>query len=101
MADTSQKSAATQIECAAVIAPGQTFDSVTEKISGIVLNPGWHPFWWFGLAVTATLVFVLLGSIFYLIGWGVGIWGIDIPVAWGFAIANFVWWIAKSGVRER
>ena len=24
---------------------------------------------------------------------GVGIWGIDIPVAWGFAIANFVWWI--------
>ena len=24
---------------------------------------------------------------------GVGIWGINIPVAWGFAIANFVWWI--------
>ena len=24
---------------------------------------------------------------------GVGIWGIDIPVAWGFAITNFVWWI--------
>ena len=24
---------------------------------------------------------------------GVGIWGIDIPVAWGFAIINFVWWI--------
>ena len=24
---------------------------------------------------------------------GVGIWGINIPVAWGFAIMNFVWWI--------
>jgi molybdopterin-containing oxidoreductase family membrane subunit len=24
---------------------------------------------------------------------GVGIWGIDIPVGWGFAIVNFVWWI--------
>ena len=24
---------------------------------------------------------------------GVGIWGINIPVAWGFAITNFVWWI--------
>jgi len=23
----------------------------------------------------------------------VGIWGIEVPVAWGFAIANFVWWI--------
>ncbi len=24
---------------------------------------------------------------------GVGIWGIQIPVGWGFAIINFVWWI--------
>jgi Ni/Fe-hydrogenase subunit HybB-like protein len=24
---------------------------------------------------------------------GVGIWGIRIPIAWGFAIVNFVWWI--------
>ena len=24
---------------------------------------------------------------------GVGIWGVNIPVAWGFAIVNFVWWI--------
>ncbi len=26
-------------------------------------------------------------------GAGVGIWGINVPVAWGFAIVNFVWWI--------
>ena len=24
---------------------------------------------------------------------GIGIWGVNIPVAWGFAIINFVWWI--------
>ena len=24
---------------------------------------------------------------------GIGIWGVNIPVAWGFAIVNFVWWI--------
>ena len=24
---------------------------------------------------------------------GVGIWGVNVPVAWGFAIVNFVWWI--------
>ncbi len=24
---------------------------------------------------------------------GTGIWGLNIPVAWGFAIINFVWWI--------
>ncbi len=32
-------------------------------------------------------------AVIYLLVAGVGIWGIDIPVAWGFAITNFVWWI--------
>lgn len=32
-------------------------------------------------------------AIGYLFAVGVGIWGVDIPVAWGFAISNFVWWI--------
>ena len=32
-------------------------------------------------------------AVTYLLLRGVGIWGIDIPVAWGFAIINFVWWI--------
>ena len=35
--------------------------------------------------------------LFFTIAWllirGVGIWGINIPVGWGFAIVNFVWWI--------
>ncbi len=30
---------------------------------------------------------------FWLFYKGVGVWGIVIPVAWGFAIVNFVWWI--------
>ena len=29
----------------------------------------------------------------YLFAVGVGIWGVDIPVAWAFAITHFVWWI--------
>ena len=37
------------------------------------------------------LLFVVVVT--YLLIAGVGIWGIDIPVAWGFAITNFVWWI--------
>jgi len=24
---------------------------------------------------------------------GIGIWGVNIPIGWGFAIVNFVWWI--------
>ena len=25
--------------------------------------------------------------------WGIGLWCVNVPVAWGFAITNFVWWI--------
>ena len=35
----------------------------------------------------------MLFAIGYLFIKGVGIWGINIPVGWGFAIVNFVWWI--------
>ena len=32
-------------------------------------------------------------TITYLLFRGIGIWGINIPVGWGFDIINFVWWI--------
>ena len=39
------------------------------------------------------LLFLLLGSIGYLIWEGTGIWGLNNPVGWGWAIINFVWWV--------
>src|SRR5215472_692635 len=76
-----------------VIGPGQTFDSVTDKISGIVLKRPIGLGWLAGLLVGMTLVGILLMTVTYLFLRGVGIWGIEIPVGWGFAIINFVWWI--------
>src|SRR5437867_1866378 len=76
-----------------VIEPGYTFGSVTDKISAIVLTRKAPRGWWLGLAVSFMLVMVLLWAIGYLLAVGVGIWGINVPVAWGFAIVNFVWWI--------
>ncbi len=76
-----------------VIEPGHTLSTVTDKIAAITLTPGSHWGWVFGLCVSFLLVLVLIGSICYLFLRGVGIWGINIPVAWGFAIINFVWWI--------
>ena len=37
---------------------------------------------------------VLAAAIFWVFYKGVGIWGVDWPVVWGFAIINYVWWIA-------
>jgi molybdopterin-containing oxidoreductase family membrane subunit len=77
----------------AVIGPGYTFASVTDKISAIVLTRRTPRGWWVGIAISFALVILLHWSIAYLLIVGVGIWGINIPVGWGFAIVNFVWWI--------
>ena len=75
-----------------VLAPGHTLRSVTDKITDVIFNrtpKGWY----FGLAVTLAMLMLFVTSVGYLFARGVGIWGINVPVNWGFDIINFVWWI--------
>jgi len=76
-----------------VLEPGHTYASVTDKISSIVLSRKQPKGWYFGFAIAFALLMLLLYAVTYLLVVGVGIWGINIPVGWGFAIVNFVWWI--------
>src|SRR6202165_4177917 len=76
-----------------VIEPGYTYASVTDKISSIVLTRPTSLGWVVGFAITFGMVMMLTVALAWLIIKGVGIWGINIPVGWGFAIVNFVWWI--------
>ena len=77
----------------AVIAPGHTFKSMTQKIAGIVLTSNTPLGWFFGLIVASSVAGVLVVAVTWLFLEGTGIWGVTLPVAWGFAIINFVWWI--------
>jgi molybdopterin-containing oxidoreductase family membrane subunit len=76
-----------------VLAPGHTFKSVTEKISRIVLTPHTPIGWFAGFLFASGVATLVLIAVTWLFLKGVGIWGITQPVAWGFAIINFVWWI--------
>ncbi|HEY6331260.1 MAG TPA: NrfD/PsrC family molybdoenzyme membrane anchor subunit, partial [Blastocatellia bacterium] len=76
-----------------VVGPGYTYASVTQKISSIVLTRSTPLGWYIALLASGSLVLVFLVSVGVLLYSGVGMWGINIPVAWGFAIVNFVWWI--------
>src|SRR5262245_58721064 len=76
-----------------VIGPGYTLRSVTDKISSIVLTRPTSRRWYVGFLISFTLLMILLYALGKLVIVGVGIWGINIPVGWGFAITNFVWWI--------
>src|SRR6201990_2294690 len=75
------------------IAPGHNFKSVTQKIAGIVLTSNTPLGWFFGLIVAFFVAQGLVIGFTWLFLKGVGIWGVTIPGAWGFAIINFVWWI--------
>jgi len=76
-----------------VLEPGYTYASVTDKISAIVLTRPTSLGWLVGFGLAFSIVMLLTVSIAWLIIKGVGIWGINIPIGWGFAIVNFVWWI--------
>ena len=73
--------------------PGHTYASVTDQISSAVLTRPLGIGWLAGFALTFSVVMMLFVAIAWLIIKGVGIWGINIPIGWGFAIVNFVWWI--------
>ena len=75
------------------VAPGHTFATITEKISSIVLQRPTGTGWLVGFGSAFILVMILFGAIGYLFLKGIGIWGVNVPVGWGFAIVNFVWWI--------
>jgi molybdopterin-containing oxidoreductase family membrane subunit len=89
----SSRGLAVETEPDPIIGPGQTLESVTDKLSSIVLTRPTTPGWMFGLLIGFSLLMLLNLVVTMLMIKGVGIWGIRIPAAWGFAIVNFVWWI--------
>lgn len=93
MSDARDETTAAETGAAELLTGDYTYGSVTDKISAVVLSGRTPRSWYVGFAVSFALVMLLLWAITYLFVRGVGIWGIDIPVAWGFAIVNFVWWI--------
>jgi Ni/Fe-hydrogenase subunit HybB-like protein len=72
--------------------PGELADGpLTDELLDKVI----HPPRWMGpaIAVCGALTLLLFVAVGYTVTTGIGTWGNDIPVAWAFAITNFVWWI--------
>ncbi len=77
----------------AALGPDHTYSSITEKISDIVLVQKTSKRWLLGFLLAFGVTMVLLYAVTYLLARGVGIWGVNVPIGWGFDIVNFVWWI--------
>jgi molybdopterin-containing oxidoreductase family membrane subunit len=79
---------------APLLAPRETLADITDRVSAITLERPTGRLWLVAFALAFVLTAWLGVGIVWLLAKGVGIWGLDIPVAWAFAIADYVWWIA-------
>jgi Ni/Fe-hydrogenase subunit HybB-like protein len=79
-----------------IVAPHVTLASLSEEVSNRVLLPGAPRWWWIGFGCSFALLLSLLVQMAWLFINGIGSWGVNIPVAWGLAIAEYVWWIALA-----
>jgi uncharacterized membrane protein len=77
-----------------VVLPGSNNQEMTDHVCGIALRERSFLWWRIAVAPFALLTAVLFWVIVWLFYAGIGIWGVDWPVMWGFALINYVWWIA-------
>ncbi len=77
-----------------VVWPELSIGSMTDRICAIALRERPYRWWWIAFAPCLAMTLLLAVSIVYLFYAGIGIWGVDWPVMWGFAILSYVWWIA-------
>lgn len=76
-----------------LLAPALDAGRMTDRVCALALRSRGFRWWRLALVPAGLLAGLLLVAIGWLFYAGVGIWGIDWPVAWGFAIVNYVWWI--------
>jgi len=75
-----------------LVASPKTLGEVTDDIARLVgQKPGLG--WWVAFLVSAFAFLVGAGAIIYEMRVGIGAWGLNRTVGWGFDITNFVFWI--------
>src|SRR5512134_2634215 len=75
-----------------LVTGGMTYADVTEKVAAITERTPPKQ-WYYALGISSVLTGMLFGCLGYLVSTGIGVWGNNNPVGWGWDITNFVWWI--------
>ena len=72
---------------------GNTRSSVTEQVASLAERPTPPRAWTIAFVISSSLTLLFFGLIGFLISTGVGVWGNNAPVFWGWPIVNFVFWV--------
>jgi Ni/Fe-hydrogenase subunit HybB-like protein len=81
-----------EIEREPLVLNNRSLGWISDQIAGIIegKTPTW---WWVTMLISLPIMVMCFAMIGYLISTGVGVWGLNSPIAWGWAIVNFVFWI--------
>ena len=70
----------------------KTYQDITDDILRPMTNrPG--KYWYLGIFLSSSALLLGAFMIFWTIWHGIGTWGLNRTVGWGWGITNFVWWI--------
>jgi len=76
-------------------AGARSIDAINDIVSAPLIARGrwtWHA-WWIAFAISLALTMVMAVTVVWLFATGIGVFGVNTTVVWGFPIANYVWWI--------
>lgn len=76
-----------------LVTGGHDYASLTDAVCQVTERPKTPMGWYIGFGISSSLTVIFFGLIGYLIIKGVGVWGNNAPVFWGWPIVNFVFWI--------
>jgi Ni/Fe-hydrogenase subunit HybB-like protein len=69
------------------------FARITDNVARIAETPRPPVGWYVAFAISTTLLLVFFTNLGLVAWFGIGLWGNMHPVAWGFPIVNFVFWV--------
>jgi Ni/Fe-hydrogenase subunit HybB-like protein len=84
---------AVSAETPPILPPEQGFADVTDQLARIPLHFPTRRRWLIAVTIGSLLLALFAVSVAVLFARGVGVWGLNIPVNWAFAIHNYVWWL--------
>ncbi len=70
----------------------KTYGQITDDVMAPVVGKA-NKSWWIVFGISAVMALWGIGCILYLLGTGVGTWGLNKTVGWAWDITNFVWWV--------
>jgi molybdopterin-containing oxidoreductase family membrane subunit len=70
----------------------KTYHDITEDIARPIESKA-GKLWWFAFYFALVAFIYGVGCIAYTIGTGIGVWGLNRTINWGWDITNFVWWV--------